>query len=230
MIKIFRKNKKSKYDQRLVDLIQSHNIDHVFDVGANIGQYATSIRQAGFDKKITSFEPLSSNHKILNIASNKDQKWVIADQMAIGAAVGTADINISADNDMSSILDIEDQMVAALPKAEYTSTETVTVKTIDTVIDEYCAKDSRLFLKVDTQGFEKAVIDGAIQSFENSRIHGVQLELSMLPLYKGEPTYEILCDQMHKLGYETHFIIPGFFSKKINRQLQADFIFFKTEK
>lgn len=218
-----------KDDLKLVGLLNDFGINHVLDVGANVGQYATSLRNAGYLNKITSIEPLTSNNNVLMTKSKSDKQWVIAPRMAVGDAQGEVEINISEHNDMSSILDIEPEMVNALPKSQYVSTETVEVQTIDTVIDGLTGANENIFLKVDTQGFEHAVIQGAKDSLMNDKITGVQLELSLLPLYKGEKTYDEICMSMRDFGFETYHIIPGYFSKTIKRQLQADFVFFKNK-
>ena len=50
------------------------NLDLMFDVGANIGQYGKLIRYQGYTKTIVSFEPLESAHKQLLKISSKDDK------------------------------------------------------------------------------------------------------------------------------------------------------------
>lgn len=224
----FRKKIK-KDDLKLVGLLNQFGIDTVLDVGANVGQYATQIRKAGYDKKIISFEPLSKNIDVLSEKSSRDSMWSIAPRMAVGDTVGEVEINISEHSDMSSILEIGQEMLDALPKSNYVSKEQVDVKTVDSVIDDLTDKNDTVFLKVDTQGFEYAVIQGAKESLTNGRVKGVQLELSLLPLYDGEKTYDEICMMMRDFGFETYQIIPGYFSKKLNRQLQADFVFFKND-
>lgn len=228
--KLFKKDKKAAYDARLVHLLHHNNINLVFDVGANAGQYASSLFKAGYQGKVISFEPIGENIQTLQKMAAHNKNWDIAPRMALGDTQTETEINVSADNDMSSILDLEDAMQTALPKSTYIRKETVTVNTIDSIIKDYAGTADRMFLKVDTQGFERQVIEGAKKSLEGGRISGVQLELSLLSLYQGEETYDGLCTDLHRHGFETHFIIPGFFSKTLNRQLQADFIFFPAQK
>ncbi len=41
---------------RLVQQLQVHDVDVVFDIGANIGQFAQNLRNSGFEGRIVSFE------------------------------------------------------------------------------------------------------------------------------------------------------------------------------
>jgi len=227
-MRLFRRHKISKDDQKLVSLLNHHGIDHVLDVGANKGQYASSLRRAGYHGAMTSFEPLAVNIATLEIMAGKDPLWDINPRCAVGDNIKDIAINVSEANDMSSVLDIADEMTAALPKSRYVTSETVEMITIDSVIEDVCQDHQAVFLKVDTQGFEDAVVQGARHSLESGKIRGVQLELSMLPLYKGEKTYDVLCHTMAEMGFETHLVISGYYSKKIMRQFQADFVFFRS--
>ncbi|BCU76154.1 FkbM family methyltransferase [Luteolibacter sp. LG18] len=214
--------------ERLVSLLDHHRITVVFDIGANVGQYAEKLRAAGFRGRIVSFEPLSENHRTLETLAAKDSKWTIAPRMAVGAEAGEVSINVSQNNDMSSILPVADPMLEALPKSRIVTTETVQVKTVDSLFNEFVEAGDKVFVKVDTQGFEMPVLEGSTGTIAANRIAGWQLELSMIPLYQGESTFDDITAWLKAKGYETHFIIPGYFSKKLMRQLQIDSIFFKA--
>ena len=59
------------------NLIKRKKIDLIFDVGANIGQYALSLRRFGYTKKIVSFEPMKKENEILRKKSIKDNNWLV---------------------------------------------------------------------------------------------------------------------------------------------------------
>jgi hypothetical protein len=79
-------------------LLAYNNIDLVFDVGANIGQYAKLLRELGYSGRIVSFEPLSSAYSRLKAVSEKDPLWEIAPQAAIGNQEGEIIINIAGNS------------------------------------------------------------------------------------------------------------------------------------
>ncbi|MDJ0524424.1 MAG: FkbM family methyltransferase [Microcystis sp. M53600_WE12] len=84
------------------------SVDLVFDVGANIGQYAKLLRELGYSGRLVSLEPLSSAYSRLKAISKKDQLWEIAPQTAIGNQEGEIIINIAGNSYSSSALPMLD--------------------------------------------------------------------------------------------------------------------------
>ena len=210
---------------RLVALLQRHAIDHVLDVGANVGQYARSLRAGGYAGRITSFEPLAECHAALREASAGDARWTVAPPMALGAEDTNATIHVSHRSDMSSLLPIKDVTLQAIPRAFTKGTELVEVRHLGGVFDRFVAAGERVFLKLDTQGSELTVLQGARPIL--GRVVGLQIELSLLPLYEGEGTYLDVLRFVEQGGFQPHLFLDGYFSKRINRQLQMDGIFFR---
>ncbi len=211
---------------RMQQLFSYHNIDLVLDIGANIGQYAQFLREFGYSGRIISFEPLSTAYSQLKIISNKDRLWEIAPQTAIGNKDGEITINISANSYSSSVLDVLDSHVNAAPDSAYIGSETVKLSKLDTIAQEYLKKDaSSIFLKIDVQGFEKQVIEGAMQILP--QVKGIQVELSLVPLYQDQLLFKEMLELLEELGYELHAVIPGFTDPKTGRLLQMDGILFK---
>ncbi len=58
-----------------VALLSNHGINVIFDVGANIGQYAMRTRALGYKGKIVSFEPVSSVFSKLSKNAKNDPLW-----------------------------------------------------------------------------------------------------------------------------------------------------------
>jgi hypothetical protein len=87
-------------------------------------------------------------------------------------------------------------------------------------------KDGRLFLKVDTQGYEEEVLAGA-DGIVNS-VSAMQLEVSLAPLYQGAPDLRRILDVCESLGFHLHGLIPGFYDEKTGRLLQVDGLFLRN--
>jgi FkbM family methyltransferase len=210
---------------RLVGLLAAHGVDHVLDVGANRGQYAAMLRRAGYAGRITSFEPLADTHRALTAAAAGDARWQIAPPMALGAAEGRVTMHVSHRSDMSSTLPIAAATLEAVPRAFTTGSEEVALRRLDAVFAAHVAVSETVFLKLDTQGSERAILDGAAGILD--RLAGIQLELSLLPLYDGEATYLEMLRLIEGWGFAPHLFIPGPFSKRLNRQLQMDGVLFR---
>ena len=56
------------------------DINVIFDIGANVGQFAREIRQHGYKGKIISFEPLTSARKKLLSFASRDPDWQVHEQ------------------------------------------------------------------------------------------------------------------------------------------------------
>ncbi len=211
--------------KQVVSIFESRGIDLVFDIGANVGQYAGYLREAGYEGRIVSFEPLSSAHEVLQLTSAHDGRWTIAPRLALGERIGRTEINISAESDMSSIRPLAAAAMGFTPSSEMTGKEPVALTTLAEVFDKYAAPDDTVFVKVDTQGYELPVLQGAAPVFD--RVVGWQLELSLVEIYEGEPMWRAVVDHMTERGHDIHFILPGYFSRHLNRMLQFDALFFR---
>lgn len=210
---------------QLVAMLESHRVTVVFDVGANTGQYAGYLRRAGWSGRIVSFEPQRAAHDALLTAAADDPAWTVAPRLALGAAPGETTLHVSAESDMSSLHPFDPAFLETSPSSEVIAEETVTVATLDAVFAEHAGPDDAVFLKIDTQGHEAAVLDGAAGILP--RIAGIQLELSLVPLYEGEALYRTMIDRLHALGFAAFQVIPGYFSRHMGRMLQFDGVFFR---
>ena len=103
--------------------------------------------------------------------------------------------------------------------------EEVLLRKIDSIIDYYSDPGDRLFLKIDTQGYEKNVMGGACASL--NRILGVQMELSLVPLYEGEALLGEMIGFMSERGYSLMSLEPGSVIKDKGQMIQVEGIFFR---
>lgn len=205
---------------RLLSLVRP---DVVLDVGANTGQYAEGIRRLGFRGRIVSFEPLPDAHGILTTRASADANWHIAAQLALGSQVGTATMNISVNSVSSSLLPMLDSHVYAAPESRYSGAIPVRVDRLDAQVVSLVSPDASLWLKIDTQGFEKEVLLGATNAL--SRVVVVQVELSLIPLYDGGPVFSEMVAFIESLGFEMFSLVPGFIDARTGRLLQVDGFF-----
>jgi methyltransferase FkbM-like protein len=139
---------------------------------------------------------------------------------------GEVRLHISGNSESSSILDMLPAHLLGAPESRYTGGEVVSLETLDSVWDKVVPAEHReIFLKIDVQGYEGEVLKGADHALRN--VIGVQVELSLVPLYDGQPLYRDLIDHLGALGFELCGVATGFVDPATGRTLQLDGIFFR---
>lgn len=207
-------------------MLKKFDINTIFDIGANEGQFGGFIRNLGFRGSIVSFEPLTQAYQKLQLKSSGDVLWSIAPQMAIGDKDGNVKINIANNSESSSILTMLKTHEDAEGNSAYTGTEIVRISKLDSIYSSYVQQDSKIFLKIDTQGYEDRVLRGASNLLE--QVVGLQIELSLTPLYSNQILFDEMIDNLKKMGFELWLIMPVFSDLKTGRLLQVDATFFRT--
>lgn len=133
-----------------------------------------------------------------------------------------------ADGQSSSVLPMLKSHQDAFPVANYIGTEDVPVYRLDSVAPEILRPTDAAFLKVDVQGYEKLVLAGG-KSTVNDRCVGIQLELSLLPLYDGDMLIREALDLVYSMGFTMTGLLSTVTDLRNGRMLQADGIFFRAD-
>lgn len=205
---------------------QQKNIDLVIDVGANVGQYAISLLEEGYKGKIVSFEPLTEAHSILRAKSIRFPNWEIAKKCGLGDKNEDMIINISRNLASSSFLAITDTHISIEPQTETIGQEKVTIIRLEDYQMNWSDYNS-IFLKIDAQGFEDRVLDGLKALLP--KIQGIEIELSLVTLYKNQFPYRKMVDHLEHMGFVPFGIYPGFSDLKNARMYQLEGFFTKLE-
>jgi FkbM family methyltransferase len=206
-------------------MLHAHQVDLVLDVGANTGQYAKNLRDAGFPGRIISFEPIAEAHSQLCRAARSDSLWTVAERTAIGDWDGQTEIHVADNSVSSSLLPMLASHRAAEPESAFSATESVYIARLDNAAAQFLKNDISVFIKIDVQGFEKKVLDGAPKLLE--RTVGLQIEVSFMPLYEGGTLFQPMTDYLLSSGFDLWGLVPGFVDRRNGRLLQADLIVFR---
>jgi FkbM family methyltransferase len=194
----------------------------LIDAGANTGQFATWMLDAGWEGSIVSFEPQSSAHAALVAKANSHPRWEVAPRCALGSAHGTAEINLSKNSECSSLLPMDDAVRTGGEGLEYIGTETVDVAPLSDWIAKRPAEE-RFLLKLDVQGFEAEVIEGLGESISRCLI--VHTEASLRSHYVGELIFSELSTLIMNKGFRCVGIRPGYYDKVTREVMQSDCTF-----
>jgi len=177
-------------------------VDCVFDVGANRGQYATMLRRdVGFSGHILSFEPNPEVFDILAGKARGDARWHVF-PIALSDFDGTVPFHIMAAEQFSSLErpaeGLDDVFVE---RNRVKRTVDMQCRRLERVLPELAASHgfARPFLKMDTQGHDRAVCVGAADAL--GQMLGVQTELAVRPLYADAPDYRAMTDWLAERGF-----------------------------
>lgn len=142
----------------------------IFDVGANIGNYAKAvIRSFKENFHVYSFEPFSTPFK--QLATIKNDHLTIVNK---GFSDKKEELLIHTSDEYSEIGGVYDRTYAFsdIPHDKTEKCQFIT-------IDEFCFENSLTkinFLKIDVEGHELAVLKGANKTLENGNIDFIQFE------------------------------------------------------
>ena len=211
--------------RRRMKLWDHFGVDLVLDVGADTGEYVQTIRRHGYAGRVVSFEPLSSAFALLRQSAAGDPHWETVN-VALGDHDGRATIHIAGNSHSSSLRPMLGAHLEAAPRSVYVGTEEVRVRRLDTVFDEYRRGARRVYLKVDTQGWEREVLAGGDRVLE--QIGGLQLEMSLVPLYGGQTLFADLLELVTRRGFTLMSLEPGFADERTGQLLQVDGVFFRA--
>jgi FkbM family methyltransferase len=188
-------------------VLQRQRIDHVIDVGANIGQFGKFMRSI-YSGRMSSFEPVSSAFSHLQQAIGADASWK-AYQVALGSKAQVANIHVAPMSGFSSFLQTNDYCVTTF--GEQTAAireESVRVRRLDEVLEEISThhEDERIYLKMDTQGFDIEVFKGLGEKL--ARVVAVQSEVSLVPIYERMPHWTECIVAFEQAGFGIAGMFP----------------------
>jgi len=204
------RNSHEELAKHLANVLSNKDIDCVLDVGANSGQYGLFLRSLGYKGYIISFEPVTSVFGSLQENCKKDDKWLCCN-FALGDKTEEKNLNVYKSTVFSSFLAANDYSKSIWNSLESVRHETVKVHRLDDIWEELTGKleCKNFMLKLDTQGFDKFVFDGAHKCLENISV--LQSEMSLIPVYEGMvEAYDVL-----KAFHSFKYFISGMYP--INR-------------
>ena len=185
-------------------------VDCVFDVGANLGQYAQMLRtKIGFHGHIISFEPIPDLASQLRQAAVSDRRWHV-EELALDREPGVGIFHIMNDLQFSSLLKPHDNQLAIF-KQQNKIMQSVEVQRSTVAVELKKYKErlgfKRPFLKIDTQGADLAVVEGAADLIDH--FVGIQTELSIRQIYEQGPKLTDVLARLAALGFEPSAFVPN---------------------
>jgi FkbM family methyltransferase len=195
-------------------------LQRVIDVGAHVGQTAVRIADANPLAVIYCFEPDPRSYaELARTARGSDRVHPI--NAAVGDHDGEATLFVNRFSQTNSLLKAAEGAERFLVDPGQMMLEGHTRVPLLT-LDRFCAEraiDGIDLLKIDTQGYELRVLDGARELMARRQVPLLYLEVSFVPYYEGQPlfpeVYTYLYERGYRLvwlyesGFRTHFYSVG---------------------
>lgn len=170
-----------------MDLVFAHPVDLVIDVGANTGNTCEQWLTRFPNATVYAFEPLPDLVRTIRARTIRDKDRITVFQVAASDTVGQTHFSVHTDHPSSSSLRAAtDTAQRLMPFTGKTENVTVATDTLDNVIASTGAQFSEALLKLDVQGHELSVLEGARATLPSVRF--VLTEINLQPLYEGQPT------------------------------------------
>jgi FkbM family methyltransferase len=155
------------------------------DIGANVGEYTRALLELT-GAKVYSFEPLSEPFKIV-----ADLKISFGDRIVpINKGVGAKNeyLNIYFNKDVSAHASFSKD-VQAVPYLKNNSIDFIEVVTLDSFFENFDELEID-FIKIDTEGFEWEVLQGAKNILEKYKPKIIQIEFNWHQLFRAHTLYK----------------------------------------
>jgi len=191
----------------LRQLFKLLDIDLVIDVGGNLGQFASLLRErVRYRGALITVEPIPAMAQALGRRFANDPHWALV-ACALGEQPGRATLNVMHGHELSSLLAPSNAASDKLDRQNQVKQKVeVQVSTLGTLMREHplAQRARNIYVKLDVQGYELQVLRGAHDSL--SRIVALQAEASVIPLYAGVPSYHELMREIESMGFQLSFL------------------------
>lgn len=210
-LEILPDEKKNSVQSYLKFLIDTRNIECIFDVGANQGQFYTMIRSIGYKNQINLFEPLPTCWSILENITKKDRQSKI-----YRFGVGNEEISLTFYETLNSVSSSFKEPINTNTIKRIHNIPIMPLENIFNILPYTC------MLKIDAQGFEREVVEGSKSILKYFKF--IFMELSIFPQYNNEPNYIDMLNFMDEIGYQPIFFYPGVANSE-NEIIQLEVVF-----
>ena len=185
----------------LLHLMKRLDINCVLDVGANEGQFAATLWDLGFTGWIASFEPVPETFRLLKRAAAAHSQWRVF-PFALGAENVNLPIHVSDISVYNSFRTTRQDGLDRFPDMRTKRIEPVEMRRLDDTLDECLAgiAEPRIYLKLDTQGFDLEVIRGGERTLE--RVLALQTEVSFKAIYDDMPDFIQSIRTLQQRGFD----------------------------
>jgi len=200
----------------------------IFDVGAYIGDTIEQFKLSFPESDIHAFEPFDESFFFLKNRFQKKDK-IFFNNMALGdRSLADTKMYITQNKGSSSLLQPAKGANEYWEGNPLSTQEEIKVKTL--TIDSYCQQhniESIDILKIDVQGNELKVLQGAKRMLKEKRVKLIFTEISIAPNYKEQSEIDEVIKLLREYGYK----IFNFFKMKHKegKLIECDVLFYEEK-
>ncbi len=199
------------------------NPSTILDIGANRGMFTRTFHHLFPQADILAFEPLVDCYN--DLCSLKALiRGLECYNVALADQSGEDWIHRSSYDYSSSILEMDELHKRIFPYTANEQLKRIKKETLDAILGNRQLKRPTL-MKMDVQGFEKNVLDGADQSIE--QVDYVLCEMSFVSLYKQQPLFDEIYRWLTGRGFHFAGHIAESQAPKSGQLLQIDGLFLR---
>ena len=192
-------------EKRFIKLI-GKEINFSIDIGANVGKY-TKLLLAETNSEVIAFEPLPKAFEELKEIEKNFSSRLNVYNFGIGNKNSNLELNYSTEkSELASF--IEDLDKLSFIDSKNNKKIIVEVMTLDSFFKKYeqTYKEKEIdLLKIDTEGFELEVLNGASETLINKKPKFIQIEFNWHQLFREQTIYKF---SKILSNYEVFKILP----------------------
>ncbi len=193
----------------LAKLINKTENINIFDVGANEGRWIDSVNEFFKKPNIHAFEPSEKEFQILK-EKYSEERNIVLNNFALGEMEDEQYFNINYKGGLNSFYDVNQNTnwFRRQQNNKKVFNENFTLKkqkvSINT-IDNYLISKNIEFIdivKIDTQGYEPKVLEGALNALKSKKIQTILAEIIISDIYKSNVSFFELEKNLINNGYK----------------------------
>jgi FkbM family methyltransferase len=178
----------------------------IFDVGAHHGETAIKLRSYFPEARIVCFEPFFESFQVLKRNTESDQRITIFN-FGLSNQSGTFPFHSNLSSATNSLLS-SDELGSTTWEAGLLETKDIVqaqFKTMDAVLDQLAIPKIDI-LKLDVQGAEPLVLEGASTACKKGVIQTIYSEIITQPTYVGQKRFDEALAVYFNYGFDLHNI------------------------